>query len=58
MSYSPQHHGSDFAHGQKVSYLSHKTADGFRWTVEQMLTHALAGVTEQRTPATKAMSCS
>ncbi len=40
---------------KKVSYLSHKTDDGSRWTVEQMLTDALAEVTEQRTTATKAL---
>ena len=40
---------------KKVSYLSQKTADGSRWTVEQMLTEALAEVAEQRTTPTKAL---
>ena len=40
---------------KKVSYLSHKAADGSRWTVEQMLTEALAEVAEQRTTPTKAL---
>ena len=40
---------------KKVSYLSQKTTDGSRWTVEQMLTEALAEVAEQRTTPTKAL---
>ena len=40
---------------KNISYLSHKTADGSRWTVEQMLTNALSEVTEQRTVAIKAL---
>ena len=39
----------------KVSYLSHKTAGGSRWSVEQMLADALAEVAEQRTTLTKAL---
>ena len=40
---------------KKVSYLSQKTDDGSRWTVEQMLIEALAEVAEQRATPTKAL---
>ena len=40
---------------KKVSYLSHKWADGSRWTVEQMLADALAEVTGQRVTPRKAL---